>query len=208
VQIWNATTGEKLVTCTLEPPLLGELPLTGVWDVGGKRVIWSADGKHVLAFVGSRGKKLALGYSTKEVFFNAIWDALAGKRISPFGGMADSASDMAWSPDGKSFETVNYDVKIGNKVTEYPVESYPFALAWSPDGKRVAVTSYTGGHYWVPTYGSLSVFNASSGERLAQYDQGRFDIRVKGMGQMDWSPNGKYLLVLNGQIDIWRMESL
>jgi len=80
--------------------------------------------------------------------------------------------------------------------------------SWSPDGKQVAVTSYTGGHYWVPTYGSLSVFDASSGERLAQYNQGRFDIRVKGMDQMAWSPNGKYLLVLNGQIDIWSMETL
>jgi WD40 repeat protein len=310
VQIWNAPTGEKLATYTLELPVQGgfPLPLLGVWgDAGGKRLVWSADGTHVLVFEGSLEKqmvqvwnaisgqrvhsfpvkpslmlaangsnqpkmtawalnerylavanmfllsdrnpfveiwdiaagsrisaletngqdsgvfsgqiygvdaivwapdreKLALCYSTEQGFLYEIWDATSGKRMPAFRRVAPT-NTMAWSPDGKSLAvgTVIWDVETGNKVTEYTVEGR-FSLAWSPDGKRVAVASYTGGHYWVPTYGTLFVFDASSGEQMAKYDQGRFDIFVVGMGNMAWSPNGKDLLVLNGRIDLWKME--
>jgi WD40 repeat protein len=310
VQIWNATTGEKLATYTLEQPVQEGLPgpLLGEWgDAGGKRVVWSADGKHVLAFVGSLEKqmvqvwnaasgqrvqsfpvthslplaanggdqpkmtawalnerylavaktfllsksqpfveiwdiavgskisvvetngqdsgvfsgriygvdamvwapdreKLALCYSTEQGFLSEIWDATSGKKMPVFRIVAPT-NTMVWSPDGKSLAvgTVIWDVETGNKVTEYTVEGRVL-LAWSPEGKRVAVASYTGGHYWVPTYGNLFVFDASSGEQMAKYDQGRFDTFVAGMGKMAWSPNGKELLVLNGRIDLWKME--
>jgi WD40 repeat protein len=306
VQIWNATTGEKLSTCKLEQPVPGGLPALSVMGpAAGKRVVWSADGKYILAFVGplqkpivqvwnaanghhvrsfpvtqsltlpAKGdggdqlrvtawalnarylavakqfilsgkpfveiwdiaagskistldptspdpgasfrqyhritwapdeKNVVLGCSTEKGEDSEIWDVTSGKSISAF-KMGDTTTMTAWSPDGKFLAagTVAYDAETGHKVTTYPVAWTPFSLAWSPDGKRVAVASYRGERYWVPTYGSLSVFDASSGKQLAQYDQGRFDIAVSGMGQIAWSPNGKYLLVLNGHIDLWRM---
>jgi WD40 repeat protein len=75
VQIWNATTGKKLATYTLELPVQGvfPVPLLDESDPGGTCVVWSADGKHVLAFVGSMEKQMV-----------QVWNAASGQRVHSF----------------------------------------------------------------------------------------------------------------------------
>lgn len=196
VEVWDIATGSKIALLESNIQDAGISP-GRIYQI--LAVLWAPDGERLAVCYGLIGNGNLY----------EIWDAAAGKRISTFIS-EDNNSDIAWSPDGRflAHGTVVIDVETGSKVTAYPAQWNTFSLAWSPDGKRIAIAYYIGGRYWVPTYGKFSVFDALSGQELATYDQGRFDIIVAGMGRMAWSPSGKYIMLLNGHIDIWRIDQL
>jgi WD40 repeat protein len=145
-----------------------------------------------------------------------IWDALTGQKIHslsiPF------VQQVIWLPDGKSVALGLdvYDVETGNIITTYNLDQYggtPDAVAWSPDGKRIAGSSFRTGHFSPffgtllaassDTYGSniLFILNTSDGRQTAKYDEGETKPE-----NLVWSPDGKSLLILRSDIEVWRIE--
>ena len=191
LDVWNIATGSRMLTVETTP---SQPPPS--YQVS--TMVWAPD-----------GEKLALGYASNGVWLVEIWNGLTGQRTPVLAGR--ETHGLAWSPQGTVLAVVtpqgteNIDAQTGHQVTAYPFIKTQFSLAWSPDEKRIAMTSYTEGH-WVPTSGTLAVFDASHGSLLRQYDQGQQGIGMLGMGRTAWSPNGQFLLVLNGDINIWKME--
>jgi WD40 repeat protein len=72
VQVRDATTGNKLLTCVLEDTRSGLAPLG---------VVWSADGKQLLAFVGPYG---ILTPGSRLADSVQVWDAATGRRVRSF----------------------------------------------------------------------------------------------------------------------------
>lgn len=192
VDIWDITAGNRVLTIDTTRP-----ETSRSYQVS--TMIWAP-----------AGEKLAMGYLSEGKWFVEIWDRLTGRRTPVLAGAAMRGT-VAWSPPGTLLAVatpqgmVIYEAQTGHQVTAYSLIKTQYALAWSPDEKRIAMTSYSGGHYWVPTDGTLTVFDASRGSLLTQYDQGQWDIAILGMGRMAWSPNGQFLVVVNGGINLWKI---
>lgn len=73
VQVWTATTGKKLLTCTLEHPEPGVNP---------QGIVWSADGKYLLAFFGEYSSVPTNNtFKDQIVAMVQVWDATTGQRV-------------------------------------------------------------------------------------------------------------------------------
>lgn len=189
VEVWDIAAGSTISTLEIHGPDSG-VPFGRVSGVDS--MVWVPN-----------GKKLALCYSTEKGVIYEIWDAPAGKRMPAFRVVVASLHTMAWLPNGTflAVGTVIWDGETGRRVAASTVEGA--AQAWSPDGKHLAVYSVTRRGFFPLLYGTISIIDASSGRQIAQYDEGEVGI---GGRNMAWSPNGKDLLVLNGQIVLWKME--
>lgn len=192
VDIWDITSGSRVLSIDTTRPETSR-------NYQVSTMVWAP-----------AGEKLAVGYTSGGNWYVEIWDRLTGTRTPVLAGGAMRGT-VAWSPQGTMLAvatpqgTVICEAQTGRQVTAYALIKTQYSLAWSPDGKRIAMTSYSGGHYWVPTDGTLTVFDASDGSLLAQYDQGQWDIPILGMGRMAWSPNGQFLVVVNGGINLWKI---
>src|SRR5687767_10152938 len=104
-------------------------------------VDWSPDGS-MIAGAGTNG---LLG----------VWDAITLELLFSLPSHMDSATDVAWSPDGTKLATggqvsspqwrsvIRIWSRDGELITELTVDGYRItALAWSPDGAMLAGGSY------------------------------------------------------------------
>ena len=122
LQVWNATTGEHIMTCKSAFSWVNSLA-------------WSPDTRYI-----------ASAESEKVV---RIWDATNGKQILQYQGHTQSVRAIAWSPDGSCIASASNDrtVHLWNPCTGDLLYVYRghrdkvTALAWSPDGKHIASAS-------------------------------------------------------------------
>ncbi|QBD79814.1 hypothetical protein EPA93_29070 [Ktedonosporobacter rubrisoli] len=180
-----------------------------IWDiVAGRKVSTLDPGNQIVQNLvwAPESRKLAVSGSK----LCQLWDAPAGKKLHVF----PTHPIVAWSLDERSLAVGNtiYDVQTGRRITDYRVAGRLIGQAWSPDGKRLAASFFSAKtRPYGPVYGTISLIDASSGRQLAQYDEGQIDptaepiVFVDAGGKMAWSPNGKDILVVRREINIWRI---
>ena len=121
IQIWNATTGKRILTC--------KSSFEWVYDL-----VWSPDGRY-----------LASAESDKV----RIWDARSGDSVLSYQGHTQKVRAIGWSPDGTCIASASNDhmVHLWSPMTGSCLYVYRghkdevTALAWSPDGTNIASAS-------------------------------------------------------------------
>lgn len=137
-----------------------------------------------------------------------IWDALAGKRVQTLQPSQFAIPSISWSPNGKYLALGNevYSVETGKRITVYTTQGMVTSLAWSPDGTSMAlVDSVThGAHFFLTSSSTLLLVDALSGRQRASYAGGGLFGNSGTSGNLVWSPDGKYVMVVGDNVDIWR----
>lgn len=118
-QIWNARTGQHLVTCHGSSSYM--------YDVS-----WSPDSRFIA--------------TTEDDAAVRIWDVMSGNAVLTYQGHREAVRAVAWSPGGSLIASAGNDhtVQIWHATTGKLLSVYRehtgniATLAWSPDGTRIA----------------------------------------------------------------------
>src|SRR6266567_3315417 len=169
IQVWNATTGQRLVTYTGH--------LGSVWAVA-----WSPD-----------GRRIASGGNDSTV---QVWDGASAHRLLTFTRHTAPVRGVAWSPDGTRIASASqdgtvqvWDAKSGRHVLIYRCQTAPiWAVAWSPDG--VCLASATGNSSDEQQRETMQVWNATTGHLFISYPVPSSAGEASGTFTLAWSPNG------------------
>jgi WD40 repeat protein/DNA-binding SARP family transcriptional activator len=129
--LWNAATGEKILT------------LTG--HAGGvNQAVFSPDGTH-LATAGEDGTA-------------RVWDLASGEPLFVLEGHTDIVGTVAFHPDGTHLITGSWDctarvwdMQTGAEVRQFSGFAEPVEAVYSPDGSRLALSSGTQVLLWTLT---------------------------------------------------------
>ena len=181
VRVWEAETGESLLTYRGHTHLLNKINLqatiyTVAWAPDGRRIVSAGDGPTV-----------------------HVWDAATGQTLTRYqghSGLLANVYAVAWSPDGKSItsacssigwdKTVHiWDPSTGQTRSRYDahygwVPNFSvLSMAWSPDGTRVAATCGDK---------TLRIWSAKTGHLSASYR-----LRAEWSSHVAWSPDSRYL---------------
>ncbi len=167
VKIWDATTGEEVLSLRHEP-VLG----TFFDDEDGQWLAWSPD-----------GRQLAL--ATRRTV--AVFDVAAGRKERILAVRqpepSDSFSAIAWSPDGRHLAaSLQSIVCIWDSTAQFDAPLLlrgggASSLAFSPDSKRLAL----GGE-------SVRIWDAATGQQIASLRGG-----ADQSSSVVWSPDGRRL---------------
>ncbi|MCX6057030.1 MAG: protein kinase [Chloroflexi bacterium] len=179
INIWNASTGEKLFSGKIGDPGY-------IMDIA-----FSKDGR--LAATG--------GYDQKV----RVWDTTTKQVMYTLAGHTDSISGISFSPDGKSLASSSYDgtVRVWDLTTPSESLSIPFThnpfeatlwfrtVSYSPDGTRI-LTNYTDN--------TARIWDAVSGKELKQLKVGKINNIATA-----YNPDGKLVASINedNTITIW-----
>lgn len=168
VQIWNATTGQHVLT-------YGPLYTNPNNPNYITSVAWSPDGKYI-----------ASGGGDKHVY---VWEAATGHLVTTYKGHNSAISSIAWSPDGKYIASGSLDgtTQVWNPLTgktllTYTQGAYVNALAWSHDGTRIASAGT-----------DVQIWNASTGKHIYTYT-GHGQKPGLYIRTVAWSPNDKLIV--------------
>ena len=171
VQIWNATTGDKVLTYK------GQSNSSSVvaWSLDDTRLasgdgndihIWNAAaGKTLLTYKGHNKQIsdilwLPDTHSIASASYDTtvqVWNSETGAIITTYRGHTDDVQELALSPDGTHIASASYDktVRIWNVQTSEHIFTYHghtdrvSTVSWSPDGTRIASAGYDGTvHIW------------------------------------------------------------
>ncbi len=201
LQVWNATTGNKLYTY-LHKDLVGAVAwskdgmwlASGGWEgtihiceamTGKRRIILTGHTSNLSSIDWSRdGSILISGNVDRTV---RVWDTASGKTLYVYRGHSDAVKRSAFSPDGKKIASGGDDKQIHiwdyvNRSTLliYDKHTGPVkSLAWSPDGKLIA--SAGDDH-------TVQIWNTSNGDTLFTY---RGHLQTVSVKSAIWSLNGK-----------------
>lgn len=166
--IWNAETGEKLIT---SPHELGY----------SRSVSFSRDGTRIVTCGDDRRAK--------------IWDANNGNKLLTLYGHTDNVSNAEFSPDGTRLITVSWDRQI--KVWDAATGQELFTLvghngvigsvSFSPDGQQIVTASDDK---------TAKVWNISPSRELLTLVNGPIILSPSG-AKLAYSPDGKLLASAN-----------
>mgnify|MGYP001247401551 CR=1 FL=1 len=181
VQVWNATTGQRIITYTGHAAEV-------------IAVTWSPDGHKLASSASSHFQK----DTTVQV-----WDAATGKRFLTYAGHSAEVIAIAWSPDGNRLATGSADntvqiweVTTGKRLFTYAGHTdHVNELVWSQDGYRIYSSSADK---------TVQVWNADTGKRFYTFVE--HSDRVTGLA---WSPD-RCLLAFgsaNKTVEIWEVAT-
>ena len=184
IRIWDAKTGR----------MLHEFP-----EQTGSKLAFSPDGK-VLA---------TSGFYERQV---TLWDVASGERLR---GLNQNARSLAFTPDGAHLIAGGRDgivrmwlATTGQLAREFKGhEGGLYAVALSPDGKMIA--SGGGGDGTSPRSNEVRLWNADSGEEIAQLQEDEGDLQglKRWIYALDFSADGKTLAVASPYaVRIWDIE--
>ena len=151
VQIWDATTGDHVVTYSGHSAEV-------------KAVAWSpGDEKH-----------MASGSLDTTV---QVWDAFTGSTLLTYRGHSDKVITVAWSPDGARIASASFDGTVqvwnattgGNPLVYHGHHGPVRAVAWSPDRQHLA----SGG-----ADTTVQVWDATPGQLIHTYTGHRQDVQA------------------------------
>ncbi len=205
--VWDATTGEELVTLRAQASVISYDPDGTHLAAGGDPVVvCDADsGEQLLAMpewwwpygYDDDGTRLAVGGAWGEV---AVVDVATGALLLDLRGDPDGvepASDVAWSPDGALLAIAGdggrvVDVSTGDElISLVPRGTWVSAVGWSPDGDRVATAARDGG---------VTISDLATGDEVA-----RLDGSTGVVTAVAWSPDGTMVATAGGDqgVTLW-----
>jgi WD40 repeat protein len=139
VRIWDAATGQEILTIAAHPAFLLEVGATddtGTGHAGTQEVAWSPDGKKLVT-AGGKDRTAK------------VWDAVTGEQIHTFSEHTDWVWSVDWSPDGDRIVTSSRDgtIKVWDAHSGELIHTlsghtdWVKMVAWSPDGTKLATAS-------------------------------------------------------------------
>ncbi len=181
VRVWDAETGESLLTYRGHTRLLNKINLqatiyTVAWAAEGLRMVSAGDGSRVYVWNAATGQTLTLYQGHSGLLPNvyaAVW-APDGRRIA-----------SACSSTGLDKTIHIWDSVTGQTLSRYRIRSgltlnfSILSLAWSHDGKHLAVACGDK---------TIQVLNATTGQLVFTYP-----FRSDWASHIVWSPNSRYL---------------
>jgi serine/threonine protein kinase len=200
VQVWDATTGDHVVTYSghsAEVKAVAWSPRDGqhiasggldttvqVWDaITGSTILTYTGHSQVVRTVAwsPNGTRIASASEDKTV---QVWDAITGSTILTYRGHSDKVITVAWSPDGTRIASASFDGTVqvwnsttgGNPLIYHGHHGSVRAVAWAPDGQHLA----SGG-----ADTTVQVWDATSGQLIHTYSGHRQDVQA-----VAWSPDG------------------
>jgi WD40 repeat protein/tetratricopeptide (TPR) repeat protein len=175
VRIWNAYSGNVLVTLTGHP--------------GAANAVAFEPHGEAVATAGS--DSLA-----------RVWNIYSGGEVLNAAHSTDALQAIVFSPDGKRIATAGYDDTAqiwddsGNELHRLVKHSKPLTdVAFSPDGEHVATASLDG---------TVNLWNVASGKMLRTFTN-ETSKRKAGSFCVAFSPDGKTLAVGDddGTVELW-----
>ncbi len=147
--------------------------------------------------------KVIIILNTKEI---QVRDISTGYLLYTFENESTQFQDIKFSSDGlyayahSSGSIIKWDIKTGKKIRVYNDQDFVSTYTISPDE-----TEFLTGNY----ESLVQVWNLNTGQKVREFSISEFNLITK----LDFSPNGKYLLVggrenssYNGIISIWNYE--
>jgi eukaryotic-like serine/threonine-protein kinase len=200
VQVWDAATGDHVVTCSGHSaevravawsPRDGQRIVSGSLDTTVR--VWNAiTGSIILTYRGHSqrvrsvawspdGTRIASASEDKTV---RVWNAITESTILTYRGHSDKVITVAWSPDGTRIASASFDGTVqvwnstigGNPLIYHRHHGSVRAVAWSPDGQYLA----SGG-----ADTTVQVWDATLGQLIHTYSGHRQDVQA-----VAWSPDG------------------
>jgi len=165
IQLWNATTGEKIGELTghasgvrqvcwsrnsMFLATASEDSSVGIWDVAAMKpvhMLKSHEGEAQAVSFSPNGQRLASGDTRGNVI---VWDATNGQLLHKIQTGDRSIYRLAWSPDSERIAAGSAGITLLDSDSDQPLlQIYPLPdtvwyLEFSPDGNRLAACS-TGG---------------------------------------------------------------
>lgn len=205
LMLWDLSTGKRLRTYTAHSKGLmslsfspnGKYALSGDrktnmlkhWDVSTGNVIYSFSGK--MGTYSPDGKHIL----TEQ----ALYDLESGKEVKKFNGSFGAFSPArVFSPDGTYIFAHNktnfflWDVRKGKTIQTFSrIKRKPITLAYSADGRHVMALEYTATDYL-----QWTVWEVFSGKKVLSHE-----IYCPELGGVDFSPDGKYILIARNDYD-------
>ena len=184
VRVWDATTGQDIITYTGHSGVLPD-----IWALA-----WSPDGKRIASACSAAS-------IDKTVH---VWNAKTGSGIlrynSSYGLMPNfSVSSVAWSPKSDRIastcgdKTIRlWDATNGKPISKFKMSSdWVYTIAWSPDGRYLALANGNS---------TAEILDPSTGRILLTY-RGHHE----GVRDIAWSPDGSRLATASNDttVQIW-----
>lgn len=178
VEIWNATTGKKVLSYPTSASKLIQPSLV---------VAWSPDGEIIASAAAKNGHSLQ------------FWNARSGQPLYYFPGTSPTVA--VWSPDGKKIATGStrgqsprvLDSNTGQVLLATQAQlpllpglgqtavrgALPHAISWSPDNKYIA---------FADVQNQVQVWHVASKSHIYTYTKHSGPVLAVG-----WSPSGSYI---------------
>jgi eukaryotic-like serine/threonine-protein kinase len=170
VEVWNATTGELLVSYQAQAS--DQISHEGM-QIAPRSVAWSPDGQRIVSAAGTVH----------------VWDAMSGRQLFSYQGQSSNVVAVAWSPDGRHIASMSldnpvqvWDATTGEHTLTYGEPNQLFitgGLAWSPDSGRIVSLRL----------GGVDVWDARTGEHTLTYLGHQSNVNAAA-----WSPDSKFIV--------------
>ncbi|MGZ3714056.1 MAG: hypothetical protein ACXVA4_01435 [Ktedonobacterales bacterium] len=207
VKIWNAATGKTLQTCRADNPGPAMIPLD---------VVWSADGKYVIAFVGSN-REMVLTAGSRIVEMVQVWDVATGQRVrsipvmepatvNDLGTETDRPLVYKWALNERYLAAVNaqdmgileiWEIATGNKIATLSAggqrpPSKVQEIVWAPDSEKLAIQwiaqDFTNQQY----DRTIEIWNIATLNKIAT-----LHIESQSyLAQITWAPDSRTLALI------------
>jgi WD40 repeat protein/DNA-binding SARP family transcriptional activator len=201
-KIWDACTGEELLTIASFPLEEWDMYLDWIYDVA-----WSPDSTRIITASGDFTKSGSLDNVAR------VWDAATGEELLVLAGHEDALSSAMWSPDGTRILTSSWDgtARVWDSETGaellvlttygfgvFTTWGYEYGMGratWSPDGNRIVTANGNG---------TAQVWDATTGEELVILSGD-----PAGLYGVAWSPNGEHIATggFSGEVGLWNANT-
>ena len=210
VQIWNATTGQRIRSIPVMEPVTVNTTSSGPNQPLIER--WALNERYLATAKSLQHTANQQGRTTLE-----IWNIATGNKIATLDagnpGSASQVRSLAWSPDneklaiywniqdsanGQFFQVIDiWNIATGNKIAtldawrQGPISNIA-NMVWSPDNERLALLIESADAM------SYEVWNAPAGKRMQTFKPAGPNVYPI----ITWSPDGRYIATRTEVYDI------